>query len=77
MDIQTEKLGLIEWISKLNDTSILEKLKAVYEESTSTSDWWDDISDAEKESISRGMSDLKEGHIHSHDEVKKLYAKYL
>jgi hypothetical protein len=26
MNIQTEKLGLIEWLSKLNDATIIERL---------------------------------------------------
>lgn len=29
MNIQTEKLDLIEWISRLNDTSIIDKLKII------------------------------------------------
>jgi len=43
MNIQTEKLGLIEWISKLNDISIIEKLKSIKEDYSRSKDWWDSL----------------------------------
>ena len=38
MNIQTEKLSLIEWIAKLQDSSIIEKLKMIHDNYTKTSD---------------------------------------
>jgi hypothetical protein len=43
MNIQTEKLGLIEWLSTLNDISIIEKLKSIKEDYSKSKDWWDTL----------------------------------
>ena len=77
MNIQTEKLGLIEWISKLNDTSIIEKLKLIKEDYSRSRDWWDSLNKEELDSIERGLKDLKEGKVHSHETARKVYEKYL
>lgn len=77
MNIQTEKLGLIEWISKLNDTSIIEKLKSIKEDYSKSKDWWDSLNREEIESIERGLKDLKDGRVHSHETARKVYEKYL
>jgi hypothetical protein len=77
MNIQTEKLGLIEWISKLNDISIIEKLKSIQEDYLKSKDWWDTLNKEELESIERGLKDLDEGKIHPHETARKVYEKYL
>ena len=77
MNIQAEKLGLIEWIARLNDSKTIEKLKQFREEYSKSSDWWDEISITEKESIERGLKDIENGKVHSHDSAKKIYGKYL
>ena len=77
MNIQTEKLGLIEWISKLNDMSIIEKLKSIREDYSKSKDWWDTLNKEELESIERGLKDLEDGKIHSHETARKVYEKYL
>ena len=40
-------------------------------------DWWDDISDAQKASIARGIKDMESGNTIPHDEMVKLYSKWL
>ena len=77
MNIQAEKLGLIEWIAKLQDSEIIEKLKIIHDNYTKTSDWWDEISIKEKESIKKGLVDIEKGNVHSHETAKKIYEKYL
>lgn len=77
MNLQTEKLGLIEWISKLNDTSIIEKLKSIKEDYSKSKDWWDTLKKEELESIERGLKDLAEGKIYAHETARKVYEKYL
>lgn len=73
MNIQAKKYQLIEWITSIQDVRLIDRLAKISEES----DWWDDISDAEKESIERGLKDLDEGRYVDHSEAKKLYEKYL
>ena len=77
MIIQTEKLNLIEWITKLNDTAIINRLKVIKEEYSKSTDWWDTLKKEELESITRGLKDIEEGRIHSHETAKKIYEKYL
>jgi predicted transcriptional regulator len=77
MNVHLEKLGLIEWLAQLQDTSVLEKVKAIRTEHSSISDWWDEVPQDHKDAISRGLKDVEEGNVHSHEEAKKLYAKYL
>lgn len=77
MNIYLEKLGLIQWITELNDSSIIEKLKKIRTENSLSSDWWDEISAEGRESIDRGIKDIQHGRVHSHKTVSKSYEKYL
>jgi predicted transcriptional regulator len=77
MNIQTEKLDLIEWISRLNDTSIIDKLKTIKNDYSKSKDWWDTLNKEEIDSINRGLKDFDEGRVHSHDSAHKIYEKYL
>lgn len=70
MNIQSEKLKLIEWLVALQDQTILEKLKFLKENPSST-DWWDTITQAEKESIDRGLKDIENGKTTPHEVVTK------
>jgi predicted transcriptional regulator len=40
-------------------------------------DWWNKIPKQERKSIDEGLADIKAGRIKSHEEVKKLYVKWL
>jgi len=73
MNIQAKKYQLIEWITNIQDTRLIDRLAKLADES----DWWDELSETEKASIERGLKDLEEGRYVDHSEVKKLYEKYL
>jgi len=77
MDIQREKLSLIEWISRLNDSSIIEKIREIRKEYSKSEDWWNSLKKEEIESIKRGLKDFEEGRVHSHETARKIYEKYL
>ncbi len=71
MNIQTEKLNLIEWITRLNDTSVITRLKEIKDQS-------DEFREkAERESVIRGLKDFEEGRTYPHDAARKIYEKYL
>jgi len=76
MNIQNEKLKLIEWITSLQDDSIIERIKLIKMQ-YSPKDWWDEISDEEKAAIEEGLKDIREGRVVPHEEVKKRYEKWL
>nr|NQU91435.1 hypothetical protein [Bacteroidota bacterium] len=77
MNLQAEKLNLIEWISRLNDTSIIEKLREIKEGYSNSKDWWDSLKQEELESINRGLKDFEDGNVHSNETARKIYEKYL
>jgi predicted transcriptional regulator len=76
MNLDKEKLKIIDWIANITDESVIAKIKLLKDHPNET-DWWDEISDAEKASIERGLEDIKAGRVIDHSEVKKLYEKWL
>jgi hypothetical protein len=77
MNIQAEKLVLIEWITKINDVSVIKKLHNVKPSYSRSKDWWDTLKKEKMESIERGLQDIKKGRVHSHETARKIYEKYL
>ncbi|MDO5637143.1 MAG: hypothetical protein Q4G18_07830 [Myroides sp.] len=77
MNTQTlnKKIELIQWLSTLEDHSIIEKLLKFKKEETK--DWWDSISEVEKESIEKGISDADNNKLETHSNVRKIYEKWL
>lgn len=74
--IDKDKLDIIHWVTTLDDETSLERLKML-KNSRSIQDWWDLISEEEKNAVDRGLADIKAGKLKSHKEVKKLYEKWL
>jgi hypothetical protein len=77
MNAQSVKADIIQWITGLDDQSILLELKKIMEQSTKKIDWWDTISVEERQSIERGLEDSKNGRTIPHSEVRKKYEKWL
>lgn len=77
MNTQTlsEKLELIQWLSTLEDTSIIKKLIQFRKEETK--DWWDSISEEEKMSIEKGISEADNDQLKPQSEARKSYRKWL
>ncbi len=76
MNLENEKLKLIQWIAGLKNDSIIEKIKLLKENETDK-DWWDEITEEEKLAIEKGLEDVKAGRLIPHDDVEKDYAKWL
>ena len=77
MDIQTEKLDLIEWISKLEDASVINELMKIKEDYSNSKDWADSLKQEELASIKRGLNDFDNKNVHSHQTARRIYEKYL
>ncbi len=73
--LQNKKIELIQWLSTLNDHSLIDKIMKMREKEKK--DWWNDISEAEKESIEKGIKDADDKRLTPHSTVKKLYDKWL
>lgn len=74
MDIQAEKLQLIEWLARLNNTSVIKRFIALKKEQEK--DWWDQLSKAERTEIEEGLAQADRGEVVSHKEVMSKYKKW-
>lgn len=73
MEPETIKLELIEWLTKLKDIETLNYLKVVKESTTLKNYWWDDLTEQQIQGIQKGIQDIDEGRVVSHNIVKKKY----
>ncbi len=63
------KLELIEWLVRLEDDEVIRYLKTV-KDNEQDHDWWNTLTDEQKEGIERGLRDIDEGRTVPHEEVK-------
>jgi thiamine pyrophosphate-dependent acetolactate synthase large subunit-like protein len=75
IDLQNKKIELIQWLSTLDNEIIIDKLMELRE--SEKTDWWNEISESEKESIEKGIEDANSGNLKPQSEVRKLYEKWL
>lgn len=77
MDTQilNQKIELIQWLSALEDQSVIEKL--INFRNKESKDWWDSISTEEKNAIEKGIADADMKKLKSHSEARKTYEKWL
>ena len=75
LNIQNKKLELIQWLSTIEDSSIIEKIMDLRKRENK--DWWNSISENEKNSIEQGLKDAESGKLNSHSNARKLYEKWL
>lgn len=75
MNIQDTKIELIQWLTTLEDSSIIQKIMELRKRETK--DWWDDLSNTEKKSIELGISDAEKGKLKPNSEAQKIYGKWL
>lgn len=75
MDIETTKLELIHLLLQTEKESILKKLKSVFEEEKG--DWWDEMSEKEKEEIkTTGLSQADDEDYKASELVMKRFDKW-
>ena len=75
LQIQNKKLELIQWLSTIEDLSVLNKIIDLKKQENK--DWWNLISDNEKQSIEKGLQDADTGKLNSHSKARQLYDKWL
>jgi hypothetical protein len=74
-DIEHKKMELIKWLSSINDDKVIEKLINLRKKEDK--DWWNIISKEERQLVDKGLDEAQKGKLNSHNEVKKLYEKWL
>lgn len=67
--IEQRKIQLITMITQLYDMDLLEAVEKLLIDSKK--DWWQTISDAEREVIDVGLEDVKHGRTVSHEQVMR------
>lgn len=75
INLQIKKLELIQWLSTIEDSSVLNKIIEI--KLQESKDWWDLVSDAEKKAIDSGIEDAENGKLNTHATARKLYEKWL
>ena len=73
--LQSKKLELIQWLSMLSDKKTIDRINLIKDEENSN--WWQEISENEKESIEKGIIDAENGKLKTHTEARKIYEKWL
>jgi hypothetical protein len=75
MNLQAKKLELVQLILNASKPLTLKKVEEVLKRQEP--DWWDEISDAERQSIKKGLAEADRGELVPHEEVmKEIKAKY-
>lgn len=69
------KIELIQWLSTLEDQTIIEKLVKFRQQETK--DWWESISTEEQQSIEKGISDAENGKLKPYSIARKLHENSL
>jgi len=61
-EIEQTKSNLIAWIEQLSDSYMLAALDSL-RNSTTDGDWWENLSDTEKQHINEGIADEENGRV--------------
>jgi len=61
----------------MKDEEVIETIKDFKESYFSKKDWWNEISEEEKNSIDRGLKDAEEGRLISYEQFKNKYKKWI
>jgi len=74
MDIQAEKLKLINWLTDVTEPSVIKRFIEL--KNDEAADWWDQISEEERAEIEEGLAEADRGEVLSHEEVMSKYDKW-
>ena len=67
MDIQAEKLSLIQAILDIEDIGIIKKVKKILKKSEH--DWFDDLTERLQQGVLRGLEQADRGETITHEEA--------
>ena len=76
LQLQNKKLELKQWLSAIEDLNFLEKISDLISHEVKK-EWWDEISDAEKEAIEKGIAQAKAGKLNPPSKAREIYGKWL
>jgi hypothetical protein len=71
MDIQLEKLEAMNMLKETNDPSIIMAVAKLLRKEKK--DWWDDLTEAQKEDVAQSELEFERGEFTSFEDVMKKY----
>lgn len=71
MDIQLEKLEAMNMLKETNDPSIIMAVAKLLRKEKK--DWWNDLTEAQKEDVAQSELEFERGEFTSIDDVMKKY----
>ncbi len=71
MDIQLEKREVMNMLKETNDPAIIKAVKKML--TKKKKDWWDDLTDAQKEEIEEGERQIERGEFVLYEDMMKKY----
>ena len=74
-NIQNAKIELIQWLTTLDDKSIIQKIMDLRKKESV--DWWNEVTEDEKKSIEKGLAEAEKGDLLPNSEAEKIYGKWL
>lgn len=74
MNLETRKLNIISWISRLEDETIIDRIEKLQ---SCGEDWWEMIDENEKAQIKNGILQADSGDVKTSEEVLSKYRKWL
>jgi hypothetical protein len=74
MDIQAEKLDLLQTIMNTNDESLILDVKAFL--LNRKADWFDELSTEQQNDVQQGLHEADRGETVTHAEVVKIFGKW-
>lgn len=74
MNIEATKLELMHLLLQTQKETLLAKVKKVFEEEQV--DWWDEMSEEEREEIETGLAQADSAQLASNDKVMKSFDKW-
>lgn len=69
-ELNRKKLDLIAWINKLSDENVINFLEGL-KKSKSKEDWWNELSENQKQMIQNGINDIENGNVISSNQFWK------
>lgn len=71
MNIQAEKLGILQQIINSDDANLIKDIKSLI--SSRDMDWFDGLSKTKKSDVTEGIAQLDAGEFFSHEEAGKRF----
>jgi hypothetical protein len=71
MNIQAEKLNVLQQIINSDDVNLIKDIKSLI--NNRDMDWFDGLSKSQQNDVSEGINQLDSGNFFSHEEAKKRF----